>query len=121
MPTLKAAWQRVEANGGAAGEDKVSTDRFGEQSSKYLEELSLSLREGTYKPQPVRRTYIPKGGGKMRPLTRGMIKLDARMHFGPQMGRNSMSNLPSSLLQETLLLDVIEHLSGGEFGKDASA
>ncbi len=68
VPTLKAAWQRVEANGGAAGVDKVSTDRFGEQSSKYLEELSLSLREGTYKPQPVRRTYIPKGDGKMRPL-----------------------------------------------------
>jgi RNA-directed DNA polymerase len=51
--TLKAAWQRVEANRGAAGIDRVSIDRFGEQSSKYFEELFHALREGAYSKRSI--------------------------------------------------------------------
>lgn len=66
--TLEAAWNRVKANRGAAGVDKVSIDRFESKASQYLQELAEGLREGTYRPQAVRRVYIPKGDGRMRPL-----------------------------------------------------
>lgn len=66
--TLTAAWEQVAANRGSAGVDRISIDRFREHSSRYLEELSKALREGSFRPQPVKRVYIPKGGGKMRPL-----------------------------------------------------
>jgi RNA-directed DNA polymerase len=66
--TLEAAWERVWANDGAAGVDRQSIERFEAQEELYLKELSTALREGSYRPQPVRRVEIPKGDGRMRPL-----------------------------------------------------
>lgn len=66
--TLEIAWQKVAANKGAAGVDGQSIERFGYKASAYLEELSESLKSGTYRPQPVKRVEIPKGPGKTRPL-----------------------------------------------------
>jgi RNA-directed DNA polymerase len=66
--TLRAAWQKVEANGGAAGVDGQSVERFAARAEMYLEELSTALKKGTYRPEPVRRVEIAKGGGKFRPL-----------------------------------------------------
>jgi RNA-directed DNA polymerase len=66
--TLTAAWQKVAGNGGAAGVDRQSIDRFAARSEIYLGELSQALRERRYEPQPVRRVDIPKGDGKTRPL-----------------------------------------------------
>jgi RNA-directed DNA polymerase len=66
--TLKAAWQKVRANGGAAGVDGQSLERFAARAEFYLSELATALREGTYRPQPVKRVDIPKGDGKTRPL-----------------------------------------------------
>lgn len=66
--TLLAAWQRVAKNGGSAGVDKVSVNRFKGHASEYLKELSEELRAGRFRPQPVRRVHIPKAGGKTRPL-----------------------------------------------------
>ena len=67
-PTLKAAWTKVEANGGAAGVDGQSIQRFAAKADVYLAELSAALRKGTYRPQAVKRVEIPKGDGKTRPL-----------------------------------------------------
>jgi RNA-directed DNA polymerase len=72
--TLRAAWQRVKANGGAAGVDRQSVERFAARAEMYLEELSTALKKGTYRPQPVRRVEIPKGGGKFRPLGIPVVK-----------------------------------------------
>ena len=66
--TLQAAWDRVAANGGAAGVDRMSIDRFRAKEQPYLEELSQALREGSYQPMAVRRVQIPKGPGQTRPL-----------------------------------------------------
>lgn len=66
--TLAAAWAKVRANGGAAGVDGQSIDRFAARAETYLAELVSDLRAGTYRPQPVRRVDIPKGDGKTRPL-----------------------------------------------------
>jgi RNA-directed DNA polymerase len=66
--TLEAAWERVQANHGAAGVDRQSIERFEAKEDEYLAELSTALREGSYRPQPVRRVEIPKGDGRTRPL-----------------------------------------------------
>ena len=66
--TLAAAWTRVRANRGAAGVDGVSVERFAARSETYLAELGAALRQGSYRPQPVKRVEIPKGDGKTRPL-----------------------------------------------------
>jgi RNA-directed DNA polymerase len=66
--TLAIAWAKVQANRGAAGVDGQSVDRFAAKAEEYLSELSTALREGTYRPQPVKRVEIPKGDGRMRPL-----------------------------------------------------
>src|SRR5688572_23659299 len=72
--TLKAAWQKVAANDGAAGVDGQSIERFALRAEMYLNELSTALKRGTYRPMPVRRVEIPKGGGKMRPLGIPVVK-----------------------------------------------
>ena len=66
--TLEAAWRRVSANKGAAGIDRVSVKRFNASKDLYLQELEKDLQEGQYRPEPVRRVYIPKGKGQSRPL-----------------------------------------------------
>jgi RNA-directed DNA polymerase len=67
--TLEAAWERVRRNGGSAGVDRQSIDAFAAQAERYLEELQAALRAGTYRPEAVRRVWIPKPGqAERRPL-----------------------------------------------------
>src|SRR5262245_55931695 len=66
--TLAVAWTRVRANKGAAGVDGQSIERFAARADVYLAELSAALREGTYRPQAVKRVDNPKGDGRTRPL-----------------------------------------------------
>ena len=72
--TLKAAWHKVKSNAGAAGVDGQSVERFESRAEQYLEELGQTLRVGQYRPQPIRRVEIPKGGGKLRPLGTPVVK-----------------------------------------------
>ena len=67
---LKLAWERVCANQGASGADKVTIEEFEACLDENLERLHQELRENTYQPQAVRRLEIPKRGapGKTRPL-----------------------------------------------------
>jgi len=66
---LEAAWKRVKRNKGAAGVDGQSVEQFSAQAESSLKWLHDELREGRYKPSPVRRHWIPKPGtNKQRPL-----------------------------------------------------
>lgn len=62
-----AAYANIQANRGTItkGVDKDTLDGFSHQR---VDRIVKSLREGTYRPKPVRRTHIPKSNGKRRPL-----------------------------------------------------
>lgn len=68
---LMAGWEQVRRNGGAAGVDGVTIDQI-EHSEEgpqgLVDELHEALRRKTYRPEAVRRVYIPKANGGERPL-----------------------------------------------------
>ena len=66
---LLEAWQRVRSNRGAAGIDGETLTMIEQQGvDEFLRELGEILQKRTYRPQPVRRQYIPKPDGRQRPL-----------------------------------------------------
>jgi RNA-directed DNA polymerase len=72
--TLRAAWHKVRENAGAAGVDGQSVKKFEARAEHYLEELEQALRIAEYRPEPIKRVEIPKGGGKKRPLGIPVVK-----------------------------------------------
>ena len=66
---LWRAWEEVRRNGGSAGIDgETIEDVEREGIEQYLQEIELDLKAKRYRPQPVKRVYIPKGDGRQRPL-----------------------------------------------------
>ena len=65
---MRLAFKAVKKNRGAAGLDKVSIKMFEKNLQQNLDALMRELKSRTYKPIPLKRVYIPKGGGKLRPL-----------------------------------------------------
>ena len=66
---LAHAYERCRANGGAPGVDKqtfADIEVYG--LGRWLDELTQELHRQTYRPQAVRRVWIPKADGKQRPL-----------------------------------------------------
>ena len=65
---LEAAYEKVARNGGSAGVDHVTVEDFGKHLKDELARVSESLEKSTYRPQAIRRVYIPKAGGGERHL-----------------------------------------------------
>jgi RNA-directed DNA polymerase len=66
---LAHAYAQCRSNKGAPGVDRqdfAEVEAYGVE--RWLGELALALREETYRPDPIRRVYIPKANGKLRPL-----------------------------------------------------
>lgn len=69
LPNLRAGFNKVKSNGGAAGEDHQRIEMFERYLEENLGKLSRMLKEGTYRPQAIKRVWIPKPGSKeKRPL-----------------------------------------------------
>ena len=69
VPSLRKAFESVEANGGAAGVDHITVEEFERHLEANLEKLSQALKDGSYRPQAIRRVWIPKpGSNEKRPL-----------------------------------------------------
>lgn len=65
--TLRMAYERQQT-GKATGVDKVTKEEYGVELARNIEGLVGRMKSFSYKPQPVRRAYIPKANGKLRPL-----------------------------------------------------
>jgi RNA-directed DNA polymerase len=66
---LRAAFERVKRNKGSAGVDHVSVEAFDKRLDANIEALQRLLKDGTYRPQAVKRCWIPKPGSReKRPL-----------------------------------------------------
>jgi group II intron reverse transcriptase/maturase len=65
---LNQAYKRVKANKGAGGVDKMQIEELLPYLTEHGEAIQQAIREGKYKPNPVRRVEIPKENGKTRPL-----------------------------------------------------
>lgn len=65
---LMAGWSKVAANAGAAGGDRVTIPVFAANLDQRLIRLSQALREGSYRPGPLRHVAIPKASGGTRRL-----------------------------------------------------
>ncbi len=65
---IEAAIRAVQQNQGAPGIDKMPVGMLKSYFAEHGEEIKKQIREKKYQPQPVRRVYIPKANGKMRPL-----------------------------------------------------
>jgi group II intron reverse transcriptase/maturase len=64
---LKECFEMLK-EGKAAGIDGIGIEEYGRALDENLKNLVARLKSQAYKPQPVRRTYIPKANGKLRPL-----------------------------------------------------
>ncbi len=66
---LASAFQKVWHNGGSAGADAQTVGHFARHAEAELARLAEQMRAGRYRPQPVRRAWIPKPGStELRPL-----------------------------------------------------
>jgi retron-type reverse transcriptase len=66
---LAHAYAQCRSNKGAPGvdgQDFAEVDAYGVQ--RWLGELALALKEETYRPDPIRRVFISKANGNLRPL-----------------------------------------------------
>lgn len=68
LANVERAWRKVRANGGGPGVDGETLRAFEAELRANLDALQGELATGTYKPQTVRRVYVPKSNGDWRPL-----------------------------------------------------
>jgi len=119
---LAHAYAQCRTNKGAPGvdgQDFADVEKYGLE--RWLGELALALREETYRPEPIRRVYIPKANGKLRPLgistlrdrvcmTAAMLVLDPIFEadlppeqYAYRQGRNAQQAVTE--VEETLFYD----------------
>ncbi|MEO5916506.1 MAG: group II intron reverse transcriptase/maturase [Luteolibacter sp.] len=65
---LSQAWKRVKRNKGAPGIDGMTVEDFPAFAREHWPRIAIAIREGKYRPAPVKRVWIPKPDGSKRPL-----------------------------------------------------
>src|SRR6187401_1253177 len=103
---LQSAYEKVKRNGGSAGVDGQTLSQFERRAPEELRWLVEQLRRGSYRPQPVRRTWIDKPGSTDKrplgiPVVRDRIVQGAlRQVLEPIMRRSLPSNRMDSVQGE---------------------
>ena len=72
---LRRAWKRVKANRGAPGIDGMHIEDFAAFAREQWPTIRARLVDGSYRPQPVRRVFIPKPGGGERARRGEQVRL----------------------------------------------
>jgi RNA-directed DNA polymerase len=110
LPTLRAAFARVKANRGAAGVDHVTVAMYDQRLDADLAALATALQTGTYRPQAIRRHWIPKPGTR------------ARRPLGIPTVRDRVVQTAMRLVLEPIFeVDFAEHSYGFRPRRDAKA
>ncbi len=120
---LDAAWQQVRANQGAPGTDHVNIDAFEQRAEEELQKLREELWGGHYRPQAIRRVYIPKpGSSEKRPLgiptvrdrvVQAALRIGIEPIFEVGFNPNSYGFRPGRGAKDALAA-VVSHLRKGE-------
>ncbi len=79
---LQSAFQKVWRSGGSAGADAQTVAHFGRRAEAELQRLHEQLRDGTYRPQPVRRAWIPKPGRQAGPAPNALRRVNTLLKAG---------------------------------------
>lgn len=118
---LKESIRRVKANKGAAGVDKRTIYEIDDYFKKHQAEIKQSIRAMNYKPQAVRRVYIPKANGKKRPLgiptvvdrvIQQAISQVLMKIYDPKFSEHSYGFRPSRSAHDAMM-QVLEYLDEG--------
>ena len=78
IDTLRAAFQELKRDA-AAGVDGETWEHYGQELEAKLAELSDRVRRGAYRPQPVRRVYLPKRGNTQQQRPIGVTALEDKL------------------------------------------
>jgi RNA-directed DNA polymerase len=69
LDVLELAWEKVRANAGASGVDGITIEYFAKESQNRLLAVKEQLERGDYRPQAIKRVWIPKpGSAEKRPI-----------------------------------------------------
>ena len=118
---ISYAIKRVKSNKGAPGVDKMSVNEIDEYFRENWSDIKKNILAKRYKPQPVRRVYIPKDNGKQRPLgiptvvdrviQQAIAQVLSRV-YEPVFSDNSYGFRPGRS-QHNAMMKTLEHLNNG--------
>ena len=84
-----------QVNNKASGIDKMTKDKYEKNLYNNIDNLLQRMKKFSYKPQAVRRTYIPKANGKLRPL--GILSYEDKLVQG------TMANILNEVYESRFL------------------
>lgn len=124
---MRRAWRQVKANKGAPGVDGVTVDDWPKFARMEYESIREAVRDGSYRPKPVRRVTIPKPKGGERllgiPTVTDRVLQQAIAQvlmpiFDPEFSESSFGYRPGRSAHEAVREVLRHNRAGGKFAVD---